>query len=218
MRTLLCLATLLSLVTPSLSAQSAGAGRAGPRAVLERTHEIALARSAAPGSVAKAAAVWIFDGTRYALAEEGASGAACLVSRSWPEALEPECFDAEAAATIMPMEMKRVELLHAGMPSDEVERRIADGLLDGTFRLPARLAVVYMMSEGQRLISDDGTPVGNWQPHLMLYSPFLTNEAVGHHGEPGLNGGVVVDPGRPTANLMVVVPTFVPVEAGGGSP
>ena len=39
------------------------------------------------------------------VADSGSSDAVCVVNRSWPESLEPECFDAEAAATIMPMEL-----------------------------------------------------------------------------------------------------------------
>jgi hypothetical protein len=66
-----------------------------------------------------------------------------------------------------------------------------------------------MMSSGQRLIGDDGRPAGKWQPHLMIYSPFLTNAQVGHHGQADLGAGLVVDSGKPTANLMVVVPKFV---------
>ncbi|MEZ4415501.1 MAG: hypothetical protein R3E10_07075 [Gemmatimonadota bacterium] len=194
-----------------LSAQSVGSGQAGPRSFLEREHEILLARSAAPPSVSAGADVYVFTADGYVLAARGGSGAACLVSRSWPDSLEPECFDPEGTRTIMPMEMTRTELLHAGVAPEEAERRIADGIADGTFRLPQRMAVVYMMSEGQRLIADDGTPAGKWRPHLMIYSPWLTNEDAGHSTPPGLMGGMVVDSGLPTANLMVVVPEFVAV-------
>ena len=114
----------------------------------------------------------------------------------------------------MLMEMRRTLRYHQGVPSADVDREIADGLASGRFRLPGRLAVGYMMSEAQRLIGDDGQPAGNWKPHLMIYYPFLTNAAVGHHTDPGLKAGMVVDSGRPTANLMVVVPDFVPVKPG----
>jgi len=78
--------------------------------------------------------------------------------------------------------------------------------------------VAYMMSGGQRLVGDDGRPAGRWKPHLMIYYPYLTNEAVGHHGSPDATAGLVVDPGRPTANLMVVVPDFVAVAPARSSP
>lgn len=209
----LILSVFLLLVPVLAQAQGAGTGRPGRRPLLAPADEIALARSGAPTSVSQAARVYVFTDTGFVMAVPGTSDAACLVNRSWPASLEPECFDAEAAATIMPMEMRRTLLYHRGTPAADVERAIMDGLAAGTYRLPSRPAVVYMMSEGQRLIGDEGEPAGNWKPHLMIHYPFLTNAAVGHHGEAGLAAGVVVDSGRPTANLMVVVPDFVPVRS-----
>jgi hypothetical protein len=212
MRTIAPLPVLILAPICLLAAQGAGTGRPGRRAILGRAEEIALARSAAPGSIAKGARIYVFTDSGYGVADQGTTDVACLVSRSWPDALEPSCYDAEAAATVMPIEMRRVLLFHLGKAAEAVEQEIARGLMEGTYRLPVRLAVVYMMSSGQRLISDDGQPRGRWRPHLMIHYPFLTAEAVGHHGEPSLAGGMVVDPGRPLANLMVVVPQFVDPE------
>lgn len=214
----LVLALLLLGLSSSASAQAAGAGRPGPRALIPLEREIALARSAAPASVSAVARVHVWSASGWVVADSGSSSAVCLVNRSWPAALEPECFDEEAAATIMPMEMRRTELLHRGMAAEQVEAEIARRLMDGTFRLPSRLAVAYMMSEGQDLVGDDGKPAGRWRPHLMIYHPYLTNQQVGHHTDPGLSAGLVVDPGKPTANLMVVVPEFVPVASATGRP
>jgi hypothetical protein len=204
---------ILIIAVRAAVAQEAGAGRPGRREPLPRSREIALARSAAPPSVSKTARVYVLTDSGYVVAEPGTGDAACMVNRSWPDSLEPECFDAEAAATVMPMEMRRTLLLHRGTAPAEVERDIADGLAAGRYRPPARLAVLYMMSAAQRLIGDDGKPAGAWRPHLMIFYPYLTNAAVGHQGSPDLSAGLVVDSGRPTANLMVVVPAFVPLEA-----
>ncbi len=212
------LALLALSLASSASAQTAGAGRPGPRALMPRDREIALARSAAPASVSASARIYVWSATGWIVADSGSTAVVCLVNRSWPASLEPECFDEEAAATIMPMEMRRTELLHRGMAADQVEAEIARRLMDGTFRLPSRLAVAYMMSAGQDLIGDDGEPAGQWSPHLMIYYPYLTNRQVGHHADPDLSAGLVVDPGKPTANLMVVVPEFVPVAAATGRP
>ena len=211
------LALLAFSLAPSVSAQTGGAGRPGPRALMPRDREIALARSAAPASVSASARIYVWSATGWIVADSGSTSVVCLVNRSWPASLEPECFDEEAAATIMPMEMRRTELLHRGMAADQVEAEIARGLMDGTFRLPSRLAVAYMMSAGQHLIGDDGEPAAV-EPHLMIYYPYLTNQQVGHHADADLSAGLVVDPGKPTANLMVVVPEFVPVAAATGRP
>lgn len=192
-------------------------GPPGPRLLLERDHEVRLARSAAPASVSGGARVWLLENGTYVVADSGGNGVECYVSRSWPESLEPHCFDEEGARTIMRLEMRAVELAHAGMAREEAARQLSFGLADGTFRLPQRPAVSWMMSSAQVLFSDSGRRVGAWQPHLMIYYPYLTAEGLGL-GANDLAAGIVVDAGKPTSNLMIVVPAAVdPVpEAGTG--
>jgi hypothetical protein len=143
------------------------------------------------------------------VAVRGSNGVSCYVSRSWPKSLEPHCHDAEGAATILPMEMRRVELLHRGMAADAVDREIAQGLSNGTFRLPRRPAMSWMMSSAQRLISDDGTEAGAWKPHLMIYFPYLGAAELGLAGAPDPRHAILVDGGKPTSNLMIVVTNFI---------
>lgn len=206
----------LLFVPVLLNAQSSTAGRAGRRAVLPPAREIALARSAAPVAVGDSASVYVFTDTGYVLAVRGSNGVACYVSRSWPESIEPHCFDAEGAATIMPMEMRRVELLHQGRTPDEAEREIALGLTAGRYRLPRRPAMSYMMSGGQVLYNDEGKHVGRWQPHLMIYYPFLTGSDLGLAGD-DLNTAILVDPGKPTSNMMIVLRQFVEPRSSSGT-
>ena len=204
---------LVSVLPGPLSAQSRGAGKSGPRALLPRDREVALARSAGPPSVTASARVYVLTAAGYVVADSGSSGSSCYVSRSWPESLEPHCFDKEGAATILPMEMRRVELLSAGRSMEEVEREIADGIVSGRFRLPGKPATSYMMSCAQRLISDDGRAVGKWRSHLMIYFPYLTNESIGMATGPDLRAAVVVNPGTPEANIMIPVQDFITPEA-----
>ncbi len=209
--------TLVFLFLPGvLTAQARGAGKSGPRALLPRDQEIALARSAGPATVTASARVFVLTARGYVVADSGRTGAACYVSRSWPESLEPQCFDAEGAVTILPMEMRRVEMLAAGDTMDKVEREIAEGIITGRYRLPARPALSYMMSCAQRLISDEGRPVGKWRAHLMIYFPYLTNEGIGMAEGPDLKAGVVVNPGTPEANIMIPVQDFVTPRAPAG--
>jgi hypothetical protein len=183
-------------------------GRVGRRAVLERGFEIALAKSAAPYNVSDSATVWLFADSGYVVGARGTNGVECYVSRGWPEALEPHCFDAEGAKTILPMELRRVELLHQGKQPDVVEREIAEALAAGKFRLPRRPAMSYMMSAGQVLYSDDGRRVGRWQPHIMIYYPYLDGRDVGLATTDGKTA-MVTGNGGATSSITVIVREFV---------
>lgn len=178
--------------------------------MLSRAEEIALARSAAPRAVSDSATIWVLTDSAYVVAVRGSSGAACYVSRDWIASIEPHCFDPEGAATIMPMHMHRVAMLHRGSSKADADRAVADGLAAGRFRLPRRPAMSYMMSAEQKLIAPNGSPAGAWRPHLMIYYPYLTSADVGFRGA-GDGMISVVDPSLPVANIMVVVPEFVPV-------
>jgi hypothetical protein len=208
-RLLLVYCTLFATALPGQSTNVSGVGRAGPRSFLPREREIALARSAAPASVSDSATVYVFGSEGYVVAVQGTNGVACYVGRSWPASLEPHCFDREGAATILPMEMRRVELLHRGVPYETVQREIADGLLQGRYRVPQRPAMTWMMSGGQQLIDDEGHPAGEWKPHLMIYYPYLTTAAVGLGPAPDPRQAILVGPGTPEANFMIIVGGFV---------
>lgn len=193
---------------PTAAQDSRSSSRAGPRPLLPVAREVALARSAAPASVAAAAEVYIFTDSGYVLAEPGTNGAACYVSRSWPGSIEPHCFDAEGAATIMKIQMREVELLHRGMTPEQAEREIGPAILAGRFRLPARPALSYMMSAEQSLISDDGRAVGRWRPHMMIYYPYLESSG----GAPDMAAGMITGSGTAQSSITIVVPEFVTVK------
>src|ERR687897_3616472 len=136
----------LTLAIHAAEGQSAAAGRTGPRTLLPREREIALARSAAPPAVSAAATVMVLTERGFEVAVKGASGVTCIVNRSHPQSLEPHCFDAEGSVTVLPMELRRTELLRNGKSNQEIDREIAAGLLSGKYRLPRRPAMSYMMS------------------------------------------------------------------------
>lgn len=191
-----------------LAAQSTGAGRTGPRSLLPRDREIALARSAAPTDVSRDATVMVLTSRGFEVGITGTSGVTCVVNRSHPESLEPHCFDPEASATVLPMELRRTERLREGKSADAIDREIAAGLMDGTFRLPRRPAMTYMMSSEQVLYDDDGTKVGRWKPHLMIFYPHLKSADLGLGGKPSTEAAVMVDPGNALSNIMIVVRSF----------
>lgn len=201
----------------AVGAQSSDSGRAGPRAVLDRAWEVALARSAAPAQTSDKATVLAWTGETFEVAHEGTNGVTCYVARSWPESLEPHCFDEEGSRTILPIHLRQMELWHRGWTSSEIDAAIAEGLHTGDFRLPSRPAMSYMMSAGQRLISDEGVAAGSWQSHLMIYYPYLTASDLGLGTIQSTDAAVVVDPSTPLSNIIIVLKDFVAVETGAGN-
>jgi hypothetical protein len=189
-------------------AQSVAAGRTGPRTLLPREREIALARTAAPAAVSRDATVMVLTERGFEVAVKGTSGVTCVVNRSHPLSLEPHCFDAEASATVLPMELRRTELLREGKSNEEIDREIAAGLLSGKYRLPRRPAMSYMMSSEQVLYNDEGQKVGKWEPHLMIFYPHLTYADLGLGGTPSTQAALVVDEGKAVSNIMILVKEF----------
>lgn len=212
--------TLLVLGFAAVTArgQAVGAGQSGRRTLLPRDREIALARSAAPPAVSDSATIYVLGASGWEIAVQGSNGVACHVNRSWVASLEPQCYDAEAAVTILPMELRRTELLHQGRSLDAANRDIAEGLAAGRFRLPRRLAMSYMLSAAQQLIGDDGRPVGTWHPHVMIFFPYLTAAELGLGANQDPQAAILVDPGKPTANVMVIVREFVQPRSGSAPP
>lgn len=197
-------------VGPSATlAQSAAAGSPELPQLLPRARETALARSAAPAQVSAEATVMVLERGGYVVAESGSNGVTCYVARTWPGSLEPQCFDREGSATILRIELRRAELREHRQAPEAIDRAIAEGLRTGELRLPTRPAMSYMMSSGQILFNDEGEHVGRWQPHLMIYVPYITGADLGLGDPPSTAAALVVDPGTPMANIMIVVREFL---------
>jgi hypothetical protein len=199
----------LFFLTACAAAQKAPS-RIGPRPAFDRSTEIALARSAAPATVTDSARILVFTGSRYEVAVAGTNGVSCLVSRPWPDAVEPHCYDREGAETVMAIEMRKNELWHRGASDAEIERVIADGLSNGTFRLPRRPAMTYMMSAANMIYDDAGNKIGAGS-HVMIYYPYLSNFDVGFPATPDMHAGIVDQENKPLSNLIILMPTSVPV-------
>jgi hypothetical protein len=192
-----------------LAQESMDARRAGKRELLPRSQEIALARSAAPANIGDSATVYVFTESGFVVAERGTNGAACYVSRSWPTSIEPHCFDAEGAASIMRIHMREVELLHRGLTPDAAQREMAPDILSGKLRLPTKPAMSWMFSAEQKLIGDTGEPAGRWRPHVMIYYPYLAPMPGGDGGAPTFLGGMVSGAGTSQSSIIIPVSDFV---------
>ena len=197
------------LLTGALQGQDTTALRSGRRPLLALEREVALARSAAPPAVSDSATVYVLGDSAYRVAVRGTNGNACFVSRDWMDTIEPHCFDAEGAATILPMEIMHVEILHRGGSEAAARRAIADALQDGRLRLPSRPAMSYMMSSDQWLIDDQRQVGGHWHPHLMIYVPYVTNALLGLGGGSAITARVFGE-GTPWASIVIQLTEFVP--------
>jgi hypothetical protein len=142
----------------------------------DRAAEIALARSAAPESIAGDAEVLVLGRHGYETAVKGKNGFVCLVERSWiappddvnfwnPKLRGPMCLNPAAARTYLPRTIKRTELILAGKTKAEMVDSIAAGVDKRDLPAMEPGAMCYMLSK-QGYLSDTG---GHWHPHLMFF-------------------------------------------------
>jgi hypothetical protein len=143
--------------------------------LMERSAEIALARSAAPESIAKDAEVLVLGPKGYETAVKGQNGFVCIVERSWtsapsldfwnPKVRTPMCFNAAGARSYLPRTIKRTDLALAGRTEAQADEIIAAAV--DKKELPAMEpgAMCYMMSKQ----GYGGDSVEHWHPHLMFY-------------------------------------------------
>ena len=144
--------------------------------LMPRDAEIAMARSAAPASVADKATVMVLGRDGYSIAATGTNGFLCYVERSWakttdspefwnPKMRAPNCFNDAAARSIAQIYLMKTRLVVEGQSKTQIAHAIAAALDEK--KLPALVpgAMCYMMSK-QQYLQDKGK---NWRPHLMFY-------------------------------------------------
>lgn len=144
----------------------------------DRNAEIALARSAAPDSISRDATVLVLGRHGYTTAVKGKNGFVCVVERGWmspfnapqfwnPKMRGPICFNPAAAHSILPLTLKRSDLVLSGLSKDQVMEGIRAALNAKELPTLEPGAMSYMMSKEGYL----GDGVGHWVSHLMFYVP-----------------------------------------------
>src|SRR5215469_11110994 len=99
--------------------------------LMDRDAEIALARSAAPPSIAKDATVMVLVKHGYETAVEGTNGFVCMVGRTWTDGFDrpefwnpknrgPACYNPQAARSVLPIDLMRTKFALAGQSKDEI--------------------------------------------------------------------------------------------------
>ena len=143
--------------------------------LMDRTAEIALARSAAPESISRDAEVLVLGRDGFETAVKGKNGFVCIVERSWtsapdadflnPKVRTPISYNPAAAHSYLPRNIKRINLILAGRTKAQTDETIVAAI--DKKELPAMEpgAMCYMMSKQ----GYGGDSVEHWPPHLMFY-------------------------------------------------
>lgn len=211
--------TLVPMLLVLLGASPAADQRAYPPLdayLMPHDAEVALARSAAPPSIADHATVKVLTKTGFEVASRGDNGAVCLVMRGFsgptytPAALRdlvydasiraPICFTAPSAKTVLPYYELRTTLGLAGRTPEEIARAVQAAYDGGTLPRRVETTYAYMFSAHQHL----GPEVKAWHPHMMVFSPKADNDTLGGHAPGGVLPAVTDDAGTPFA--VVVIP------------
>jgi hypothetical protein len=137
--------------------------------------EIALARSAAPESISRDAEVLVLGRHGFETAVEGKNGFVCIVERSWtsaadadfwsPKVRTPICYNAAAAHSLLPRNIKRTDLILAGRTKAQTDETIMAAVDKKELPAMEAGAMCYMMSKQ----GYGGDSVKHWPPHVMFY-------------------------------------------------
>lgn len=165
--------------------------------LMDRNAEIALARSAAPASIAKDATVLVLTRTGYETAVKGSNGFVCYVGRGfggapdWPERWEPKiraaaCDNPPAVPTMTALLKLRTALTLAGKTDAQVMDRIKAALKSREIPPLGAGAMCYMMSKDAYLSAQGEHNMA----HVMFYAPFKdgTNWGANLPGSPVMGG------------------------------
>ncbi|HEY2176998.1 MAG TPA: hypothetical protein VGH15_00325 [Caulobacteraceae bacterium] len=179
--------------------------------IADRNAEIALARSAAPPSISTEATVLVLGRHGYETAVKGSNGFVCFVERSWmayfsdsefwnPKTRAPNCFNPPAAASVLPVYVKRTEWVLAGLDRAQLIARARAAFEAHRIRTPEAGSFSFMLSRQGYLGDQAGGP---WLPHVMFFvAPRqVVNWAAGLEASP-----VVGQPGDPFEPTVLFIP------------
>ena len=152
----------------------------------DRDAEIALARSAAPEAISSEAKILVLGRHGYETAVEGKNGFVCVVERGWmspsdapefwnPKIRGPICFNPPAAQSVLPITLKRTEMVLAGRTKAEIIEGNKIAFEKGELPPLEPGAMSYMLSKEAYLTDNDDHNLA----HLMFYAPSLGAKAWG---------------------------------------
>lgn len=144
---------------------------------MDRTAEIALARSAAPASISDSATILVLGRTGFDTAVTGTNGFVCMVDRGWngpfdwPELWNPKiraaaCLNPQAARSVLPVTLLRTKLVLAGRSTAQVLSALKSAFAQAQLPRLEHGGMAYMMSPSAYL-TDMG---GHNAAHVMFYT------------------------------------------------
>ncbi len=141
----------------------------------DQSAEIALARSAAPESIARDAEVQVLGRHGFETAVKGKNGFVCIVGRSFtsapdadfwnPKVRVPMCVNAAAARSYLLRFTKETEWGLAGRTQAQMNESITAAIAKKELPAMEPGAMCYMLSK--QGYGGDSTP--HWPPHLMFF-------------------------------------------------
>ncbi len=141
----------------------------------DRNAEIALARSAAPESIARDAGVLVLTRHGFETAVKGTNGFVCIVGRGWTSAADPDywnpkvrvpmCVNAAAARSYLVRLTKETEWGLAGRTPAQMNEAIKAAIAKNELPPMEPGAMCYMM--GKEGYGGDSKP--HWPSHLMFF-------------------------------------------------
>lgn len=154
--------------------------------IADRNAEIALARSAAPKSISDNAEVMVLGRNGYEVAVQGTNHFVCLVERGWDAAIGdpvfwnprirgPNCFNAAAARSFLPIAFMKTRLALAGKSQAQINEAIQAAFNQKKPPLLEPGAMCYMLSKNGYL----NDQARSWHPHVMFYVPLAMSKTWG---------------------------------------
>jgi hypothetical protein len=193
--------------TPSTTTTYAKMAPIDQYLMADRASEIALARSAAPESIARDAEVQVLGRHGFETAVKGKNGFVCIVGRGWtsapdadfwnPKVRVPMCVNAAAARSYLARFTKETEWGLAGRTQAQMTESITAAIAKKELPPMESGAMCYMM--GKEGYGGDSIP--HWPPHLMF---FYTDADLASWGA-NLPGSPVVGISDPVEHLTQFV-------------
>ena len=178
--------------------------------LMDQTAEIALARTAAPESIARDAAVMVLGRHGFKTAVQGRNGFVCIVGRSWtsttdaefynPKVRVPMCVNAAAARSYLVRITRITDLALAGRTLAQVNEAMAAAVASKELPPMAPGAMCYMM--GKEGYGGDSVP--HWPSHLMFFYSNL-DPAIWGANLPGSPVFAVADPQEQLTQFVIPV-------------